>query len=339
VGASAGQRREYLRVASRVQESPGILIDLRRPEVTQGLLGTWLRCRREAKYFLQGWNPLQINDAFQYGDMAHQVLDRAYRWHRKHGKVPSKQAVLKMVDHSFNLREDRLLQGTDSGKLLEILHQQHAAVRAILPEYIKFWKEDFDTHAYEWARPEKVFRLRFGRFVISGKMDGAVRSRDKLLWLFESKNYSRINEGEMIHTLWRDLQVNLYVWALRKITGEHPAGAVYNILRKTSLTYRKGDSPSEFEDRVREHVKADPKHYFKRMEITISHKDQKLFDDELTEHLELFWAWLKGGMKSPRFGMPCVQKWGMCRYLNLCYYGETRGYEKRKVLYPELVEE
>src|ERR1044071_3917275 len=299
--------------------------------ISQGLLTTFMRCREEARFFLLGLEQIRVSAPLQFGSLAHRVLELIYLNYKK---VPSSKEVLTVLEKVYKefLKEEgeRL-----SPEGMENLESNMAILQAILPHYFAFYKKDFGV--MKWIELEQKFSVPspIPGVNLIGRIDGAYNER-KELWLFESKTKGRIEEDNLTDALAFDFQNNVYQYALNKKYQKHPAGVLYNIIRRPGQRLKKEENLRDFSKRIEEEVKKDPAYYFLRFEIAIPQSELKRFEKELTDVLQEFLKWCKGELATYRNTSACIQKFGPCRFLPKCANGEGGLYRMREVLFPEL---
>jgi hypothetical protein len=302
--------------------------------VTQGLLTTFMRCREEARNHLSGLEQIRTSAALQFGSLTHRVLELTYLNSKKAPSAQSVLAQLESVRRKFLEEEGGSRLGVEG---MENLETNCSILKAVLPEYFKFYKKDFETQ--KWLELENKFKVPSpvpGIFLV-GRIDGAFNQK-KELWLFESKTKGRIEEDSLIDTLAFDFQNNVYQYALRKKYNRTPDGVLYNIIRRPGQRVKKDESLKQFGERIGEEVQKDPSYYFIRFEVAIPRSELKRFESELTIVIQEFVSWWKGEIKTYRNTSACMQKFGPCRFLPKCANNDTGMYRKREVLFPELVD-
>ena len=321
----------------------GTSFDLNRDGVTQSLLATFLECRQKANLKLERWVPRRTSMPLRYGTLAHSVLEAFQKIQiKKPAFVPSAaQVKVEVAKVGAAYRKEH---GSRWGAETEEEFEHNLAqIETIVPEYFKFWSKK----PLQWIEVEEVFRIPFcydplmkgdvpsKTTWLTGRYDGIFRRQGKL-WLFDHKNKSRIDEDQFGSVLLRDFQINFYLLAVWKLTKTIPAGFVYNVIRRPSLTWTKKESLPEHMVRLRKHIAEDPSHYFKRYEVIV-HKDDLLqFEQELKEVISDFADWLKAKRPVRMFGQPCVTKYGLCDFVPMCYEDETGPFVRRPVLFSEL---
>ncbi|MBL9150779.1 MAG: PD-(D/E)XK nuclease family protein [Phycisphaerae bacterium] len=176
-------------------------------------------------------------DALAFGSVIHAALESWYRLTNDPHRLLKVQAL---IDAAFPLRD------ADP----EVRHHWHLA-RGMIEGYAA----RYPTEPFEIVEIEKEFTAEIrnpdtGResqtFVIGGKADGIVRL-DGELYLLEHKTASSITSDYLDH-LWTDTQIALYSHYLREL-GYPIVGVLYNVLLKTRLRQRAGETQDEFEIR------------------------------------------------------------------------------------------
>jgi hypothetical protein len=312
--------------------------------VTQSLLGMFFECRKKAGTYLERWSPLKVGQPLLHGILVHRVLETVHETQRKTKKTPGREAVVAVVEAVVKAHEKEE-GGRWSAEETEKFETVTAQMLAVLPEYFQYW----DRKPLAWVDVEGVFRVpfKFGPNMsnrvsstwLMGRMDGVYRSsKTKTLWLFDAKNKSQIVEEQLGETLLRDFQINFYLLAVRLLTGEIPAGFLYNVLRRPNLKVGKAESLAQYADRIKEHIKEDPEHYFKRYEVCVTNEDLDQFERELVEVLWEFESWNKAGRPGRMFGQPCISKYGMCANIPICYNDNRASFYQRPSIFRELDE-
>lgn len=313
--------------------------DIKKDGITQGLLSSWKDCRERSRLFLEGWTPkVGVSMALTYGTITHAILEKAYR------DIAS--GVLKTVPTSAQVRKyvsmvekewERENFKADK-KTLEFKEQSCALAEVTLPLYFDFWRKDLKK--FRWVGIEKEFKLPFiledGRkTLLRGKMDG-VYYQDKKLWLFETKAKSRISEDSITDVLSLDFQINFYAYCLRLIYGKYPAGVKYNIVRRTGMEAKKGESLSQFTKRYEKDIEKRPEYYFMRYELALTEEEVDDFEIELHGTIKEFYDWYEKKSFNYKNTGQCETKYGNCWALGICTKSRLQNYEKRKIVFREL---
>lgn len=206
--------------------------------LTFSALNTFRNCPRKYKHrYVDHLQPHEKPESLSFGSVVHGALER---WYRLTGDANRLWKVLDFIDAQFPLRSSDPVQKD----------RWHRA-RAMLVGYAA----RYPTENFEVVEIEKVFQGEIrnpdtGRpsqtFVMSGKADGIVRL-DGELYLLEHKTAGSI-DANYLDKLWTDTQIALYGYYLRQ-AGYPIVGVLYNVLLKTRLKQREGESQDEYEAR------------------------------------------------------------------------------------------
>lgn len=292
-----------------------------------------------AQLSLQRWTPIYTSPALTFGTIAHDVIAEGYDLWRKEGVCPDNVwARVQINKASQKYKEESQAATLWGAKEHTDFSLIHAQVQGTLPDYFDYWKEHDFTKKKQWAQVEQRFELRHERtgIPIRGKMDG-VFIIAKELWLLETKTKSQISEANIMDTLGLDLQIAIYVWALRRLLPKYRFGGVlYNVIRRTGTHQKVGEPIQVYENRLRMQIRRDPEHFFKRYHIDLEGSDLKAFEDQFDEMLNAFSNWCKDKMRSWTYGMPCINKYGRCRFVQICHMNNYHPYVQREHISPEL---
>lgn len=206
--------------------------------LTYSALNTFRNCPRKYKHrYLDNLRPREKADALSFGGIIHSAIEL---WYRSVADGNRLGRVLVFIDEQFPLRA-----GDDSQKA-----SWHLA-RAMFTGYAA----RYDSEDFEIVEVEKLFNSEIrnpdtGRpsqtFVMAGKVDGIVRRPDGM-YLLEHKTASSI-DASYLDKLWTDTQIALYSFHLRQL-GYPIVGVIYNVLLKSRLKQKAGESEAEFESR------------------------------------------------------------------------------------------
>jgi hypothetical protein len=147
---------------------------------------------------------------------------------------------LDYLDQSFPLRAS-----DDSQKAAWQL------ARAMFTGYAaRYADEEFEIVEVEKSFLGEIRNPDTGRpsqtFVMAGKADAIVRRPDGM-YLLEHKTASSV-DGNYLDKLWTDTQIALYSFYLRQL-GFPIVGVIYNVLLKSRLQQKAGETESEYEAR------------------------------------------------------------------------------------------
>lgn len=304
--------------------------------VRQSHISMWQACQEQARLgIILGYRHVIPGLPLVFGSLSHGYLKGLYRHIRddeftiesvksSHGEwldASEKEFLEENPNPSTAVRDSMELS-------LAILHRQ-------LKEYVKYWYEEDTSEDIVWKMVEEKFQvpieMKDGSIVpLIGTFDGSY-TKNKNLWLFETKNKSRWSQdlGTMLPL---DLQVGIYVTALRQLYNKVPTGVRYNLLRRPGERRKQTESLKDFSDRILDNICRDPSHYFERIDITFEKSELDQHVNRTISLVEGFYEWWKIHKASGLFekdlmwnSYHCENKYGTCQFLGLCANGNTNG--------------
>jgi hypothetical protein len=300
---------------------------LERDGLTQGLLTMFQECRQKAKWFLEGWSPKESSFPLTFGTVGHAVLEQAYT-----KKFPSSvTSITAKIERIWRSEHKRA-----TSRALQQLELALLIIEATMPIYFNYWRKDFTQ--LKWLQLEKDFNVPLNSVPMRGKRDGLYQLRSEV-WLFESKFKGRVDEEPLISRLPFDLQTCLYMWTAWRDIGRIPAGAVYNIVRRTGLKQGAKENLKKYAKRVVDDIRSRPEFYFIRLEVPTCKADLMSWELSLNHMVEDFAAWQQGRLATYRCSHACSPAPGFtCPYLPLCSERQFSLFEKRERVFRELEE-
>lgn len=316
---------------------------------TQSLLSNFRNCPEMMKLsYIRGLTPIRLSGSLAFGTLIHEALDRVYSLFRERQLV-NKESLPGMAVTTYLNRQLEQIEASDRQKVIQALQgdveafyeleNNHGIAKVVLNSYFKQWASDYYSH--KWESLEQRFEVSVTSPVtqnvipIRGKFDGTYRADNGKLWLFETKTSSRIEENNISECLHYELQVGMYVWAMKQIYGEVPAGVCYNIIRNPSLKQTKAESLKQFHARIEADVKQRPAHYFIRYEVSILPDEMERFEEEFFRLLLQLESWYNGGFHYRNSGS-CQTKYGSCRYFPICSREDYTKFRAKDTVFPEL---
>lgn len=248
---------------------------LKKNGVRQTPLHLWLRCREQFRLqMVEGWGSYRYSAAIDNGNLWHWLLDQRHN----EGKID----IDKMLkSYSAGFKSDNPSAGMPR---LEALQLSMVQARTMWPMYCKLYPDE-----WKWLGVEKSFHFKhdandrvYGMrpdsrisypIPVGGIWDGVFRHKDGKIWLFETKTKSMIDEFEIADGLQLDLQVMLYLYAIKVVYGEYPAGVCYNVIRKPTVRKAKSRTPEEHGAILGKDLTKRPDHYFKRWWMKVKPKE------------------------------------------------------------------
>jgi hypothetical protein len=294
--------------------------------ITQSLLAGWVNCRQWAKFYLEGWETPGSKEALEFGNLFHWLLEQAY-YDIQQGNdlVP-----LNVCTQDYVETESNLFNGMDLQTQEKIL----ALAEALWPMYWKIYAKDLNR---EWLAVEGTFDVDWNGFRLRGKRDGVFVGKHKKPWLLETKTTGRIDEGTLDLTLGFDFQNQYYITTAEEEQCADIFGVMYNVIQRSALRQKKAETFPDYCQRMAEDIQADPKKYFKRIELVYTKDQKERFKEELKVKLYEFRAWTedKTGYMTYKNERACVGRWN-CQYLQACSSNSMAGYLQTGELFREL---
>jgi len=295
--------------------------------VSASKLSRFLECRQKVAFGMAGWKLKVQKDYRTWGSLFHASVELA-------GAKKLKGAVAAQRVCEMHRKEVGGTWGANQEQAHEVMQAQ---LEATVPAYLRKWKKD--DAKVEILEREIEFEVPWterGNQGISliGFMDGRLRRVfDSALGVLEEKTSSRINEVEIMETLERDFQTNFYLVAHRALWGE-PGFVRYGVTRRCGLkrgtSGKRKETIDQYRNRVAEHIAADPGNYFLRFHLDTDADELENFEKELSWIIGDYKHWLTTGQPVRAYGNPCLNRYGRCEYLPLCFNGEEYLYTKEK---------
>ena len=318
---------------------------------TQSLIRVWAQCKEQARLkYVEGWSRRGGSLALEFGSCVHWVLSQICGTAKK---APGKRKILNTLAKYELLWKEQA--GIRTQKTDTDFERVLGLAEALLPRYVERWAGDW-TGKYKpknptvapkkWLQLEGRFKVPFmlddgEQTFLQGMFDGVFEDKKGRLWLFETKTKSVIERELIEDTLQFDIQVLLYLWALREVYGRTPHGVLYNVIRRPGLRQGNNEKLADFFERCRmdvEDVKRTD-HYFIRWELAVEKSEIDAFEhDYLRPMLEQMRDWWDG--TGPHYMNPdaLTCKYGKVDMYEPIVHGNFRSLRKRKVVFPELAD-
>ena len=303
--------------------------------ITFSLISRFLTCRERFRlYASEGLRPAkQFNHRVEYGNMWHACAEAQL------AKKPWKVAL---HDYAQMLLRSHKTEAEAIDKWQNVCAVQ-------FPLYDKYWSEHPDVASRIPLFQERVFnvpyRLPSGRLVyLRGKKDGIdlVDSgrASKMIYLYEHKTKSDINEQKVHRQLKFDMQTMMYLVALRKWKGQLAAapkgsldkaskvivdhkigGVIYNVVRrplsggkgtivqhKPSKSNPMGETKSSYYKRLSGIIEESSDYFFMRWKVDVTEFDIDRFENRtLIPLLETICVWYDTAVKKLDIHIPPYQ--------------------------------
>ena len=211
---------------------------LEKSVLTYSALNTFRNCPRKYKHrYLDCLRPREKAESLSFGSVVHTAVEL---WYRSIGTPDRLSRVQNHIDQQYPARVSDQREKA----------HWHLA-RALMSGYVACYEsEDFEIVELEKPFTSEIRNPDTGRlsqtFVMSGKADAIVRRADGL-YLLEHKTASSV-DASYLDKLWTDTQIALYSYYLRQL-GYPIVGVIYNVLLKSRLQQKAGETEAEFATR------------------------------------------------------------------------------------------
>lgn len=317
--------------------------------ITQSALGLWLDCREQFRLkYVEGWSKHGEPISLHYGSASHYILSQAHAHSKKPGPKWLKRCIKKY---------DAIWRKEQSQMIPQKLLEQHELVKGLLectmPAYFRRAdspkiKNYNDFKAKKWVGLEQKFRMPFtlqpthSDIDLRGMLDGVFLTKNKKLWLLETKNLSRIAEDDIQATLGCSLQNMFYMTVLTiKYPNEAIGGILYNVLRRPGQRRGVKETLPAFLQRIKDDIKKRPNHYFMRYSLAITKTEiDEWASTQLRPMLiEFMRWWCLGAELAPQHFMnpnALITKYGRAEMFSPIVDGNFGGFHRRKHVFVEL---
>ncbi len=200
--------------------------------------------------------PKKEAEELWFGSLIHKCLEI---WFTESNGTKAERAsqLFTFLDNKFPHRDEFEPNGTPNPFYSEEDKLNWMKATAMMNGYInRYPEEPFEVVAVEKNFCSDIFNPRTNAlsksFKIAGKIDAIVRMKDTgALFIMEHKTASTINE-EYLQKLPMDTQISLYnVFGEIKIQ-EPIAGVIYDVLEKTAIRPKSGETEEEYQQRYLE---------------------------------------------------------------------------------------
>jgi len=206
--------------------------------LTYSALNTYRNCPRKYKLrYVDHLRPRERPDTLAFGSTIHRALEL---WHGSADAPHRLLKVFELLDAEYAARD-----GDPDAKAAWL------QAKAMMAGYAaRYPREDFNVLELEKEFQGEIRNPATGAasktFSMAGKVDGIVRLGDEA-YLLEHKTASAV-DGAYLDRLWCDTQIALYTHYLREM-GYPVVGVIYNVLLKTRLKQRQGETEEEYRER------------------------------------------------------------------------------------------
>jgi hypothetical protein len=305
--------------------------DPKRDGVTQGLLGTFMACRRKAQLTLNRWSSMRLSMPLFFGTAFHYACEFHYEHLTRRKPVPGKASVLFAERQARKELEQKTFVSEQDEQNIELAL---SILEVQFPAYVAFYQKA--DAKLNWLESENEFDVPHGPMHLRGKIDGCFEAPGKKLWIKDTKTKARLEENSLLDLLTLDLQIGLYLLASEIKSGRRVHGFQYDMVRRPELRLLQRETVGEFQNRVAADINKRPEHYFKRLNISLTKEDRARFLKDLLIVFTEFMSWCRGELPTYHNTSACMTRYGACMYLPICARNDYTGFKQRDVLYPEL---
>ena len=198
--------------------------------------------------------------------------------------------------------------------------------RALMRGYVARWAGS----ALTVTQTDIPFAISIAGIRMVGELD-AIGKYEGARMIVEHKTSSEdITPGS---AYWRrvttsDAQVSTYLYASAQL-GLGAERILYDVLRKSALRGKKGETDAELEQRALEDMIARPEHYFQRAEITRLADEHEAFERDIAGTVRLLQATVDGAQPAPRNPDSCHKFGRECDFYSVCFTGGSINDESR----------
>jgi len=226
--------------------------------------------------------PLEQDEVLFLGSTIHDCLEM---WYKRDPNDPIIEINIgRLIDEAYPMRESDEKQKRD----------WHLA-KAMMGGYINRYKqEDFKIIDTELEFSVPIINPNTNRasrsFELMGKVDALVMLND-YFYIMEHKTTALIT-GDYIEILPMDFQINIYALALSRFKNIPIAGVIYNVIQKSRIKQKLGESEEQFEIRKNELIqksktgKTAAKRQMPESDESFQHRLRSVYEDNKMFHRE-----------------------------------------------------
>lgn len=273
--------------------------------LTNSARSCFLNCRKKFYWqYIKKLIPIRAAIPFIVGGLVHNGLELFYKGEldlEEYGKVVA-QSIEESIVTSTSVDES------------EKIWIQEAIVMGILTGYVDRYAKTDKKWKVIAPETEFLFELENG-LKYSGKRDLLIIDKKKGLGLVEHKTTTQLNAGYLAK-LPLDNQILIYSHSVKKEFKKYPDFILYNVMKKTGLRKKQGESFEQFKERIMQEYKYNLAQYFHREFVPVNIKTIK----RSVKELERFAVEFKRALKIKYFYMNTTQctAYGACPYMPLC---------------------
>ena len=286
--------------------------------ITQGLTADFATCRQRFLFRINGWRQMeQFSEPLFFGSLVHHLLEELYKSQSKlFSAVIPKLIRLYAAKHAPDVDPVLLLKA-----------------EALMTVYCEvFTKEQVFP-----IRTEEVFATPALGVMLRGRKDLVYKNKFGKKWMKEHKTKSQIDHEFLGYQLSHDIQNFFYDLSEEVEHGSPFVGITYNILKRPMHRPKKEETEVEFLQRLKTEIRKNSGDFFFRYEVIFTKQDRARFRGELELKIFEMKEYLAGRLGHYRNEAACLIPY-RCQFLRACSSGYMTGYQKSKIIFPELEE-
>lgn len=229
--------------------------------------------------------PLEQDDVLFLGSTIHNCLEM---WYKRDSNDPIIEIQIgRLIDEAYPMRESDDKQKRD-------WHLAKAMMNGYIHQYRQENFKIIDTEL-EFSVPiiNPITNRQSRSFKLMGKVD-ALALLDGKYFIMEHKTASMIT-GDYIEILPMDFQINLYAMALSRFKNIPIAGVIYNVIQKSRIKQKMGETEEQFELRRQELIlksktgKTSAKRQLPESDEIFRHRLQSVYENPKMYHREMLY--------------------------------------------------
>jgi hypothetical protein len=265
--------------------------------------------------------------ALTVGSAVHAGAEALRSWagHVRDPETPALDAVHDVIDLAGDAGAD---DAEDPEAHVAQVARDRAKAVAMVTAYAERWRDELlpTQHNEVLLQAPLVNPATGGKsktFYLRGIADGVMQIAEGWLLIETKTTGDTLPEAEQ--WLRQSIQVPLYLEMLRTGSGVEVVGAIADIVKKPTIRTRKGESAEEYGARALAAYRAEPDHFFRRVELDVDER-------QVREAMQVVWRVADQIRAADRHGYlalrgaRCRGIHGMCPLQRLCWHHETSGY-------------
>lgn len=319
--------------------------DLYEDGLTQTIINKFLHCREKLRLSeIEGLRPISANTtARDFGSVFHDMVAAVRKAATPNFTADDAIAMSEVVlaTMAAKAREDGL---KDMSYSADAIAESHGLARATMIGYWKYRESDFAE--VNFVKIEESWQINYlvtlggkKRYIpLQGKFDGIFQTGTKSsFWLWETKTKGKIDTDLVMEKISFDLQVCMYMRAMKEIMKADPEGVRYDLIRKSQLQQGKNQTLADYHTRVENDALDRQDFYYERIDSILTPDDIARWKIDFDAIILQIVRWFENmDDENYRNSAACTAHFGKCEYLPICSRRDTSNYRRRDTIFPEL---